>query len=78
MSHVFSDESEDESVDDLDSSFILSESETEDDGNEPELYGDDRRIKCKAFIVFWSSLIMLFNRCFTYFDKFVKANLTTS
>ena len=59
-----SDESDDEPSKDLDRSFVLSD-EDSDDQEEPN--ANKNIIKCLAFIVFWSSLVTLFARCFTYF-----------
>ena len=68
---VYSDEIDNESIDDMDSSFVLSESDSsscsEFDSNDNK---DDT--KGNAFIVFWSSLTILFGKCFTFFDKSVK------
>ena len=58
-----SDESDDEPSKDLDRSFVLSD-EDSDDQEEPNA---NKNIKCSAFIVFWSSLVTLFARCFTCF-----------
>ena len=41
-------------------SIVLSESESEFDSN-----GNEDDIKITSFIVFWSSLIILFRKCFT-------------
>ena len=41
-------------------SIILSESESDFDSN-----GNEDDIKITSFIVFWSSLIILFRKCFT-------------
>ena len=59
-----SDESDDEPSKDLDRSFVLS-NEDSDDQEEPN--ANKNIIKCSAFIVFWSSLVTLFARCFTCF-----------
>ena len=59
-----SNESDDESSKDLDRSFVLSDKDC-DDQEEPN--ANKNIIKCSAFIVFWSSLVTLFARCFTYF-----------
>ena len=68
---VYSDESDNESINDVDSSFVLSESDSSScsdfDSNDNK---DDT--KSTAFIAFWSSLIILFGKGFTCFDKFVK------
>ena len=68
---VYSDESDNESFDDMDSLFVLSESDSSScshfDSNDNK---DDT--KSTAFIVFWLSLIILFGKCFTCFDKSVK------
>ena len=58
-----SDESDDEPSKDLDRSFVLRD-EDSDDQEEPNA---NKNIKCSAFIVFWSSLVTLFARCFTCF-----------
>ena len=59
---VYSDESDNESIDDMDSSFVLSESDSSScsdfDSNDNN---DDT--KSTAFIVFWSSLVILFGKC---------------
>ena len=59
-----SNESDDEPSKDLDRSFVLSD-EDSDDQEEPN--ANKNIIKCLAFIVFWSSLVTLFARCFTCF-----------
>ena len=68
---VYSDESDNKSIDDMDSSFVLSEGDASScsdfDSNDNK---DDT--KSTAFIVFWSSLIILFGKCFTCFDKSAK------
>ena len=58
-----SNERDDEPSKDLDRSFVLSD-EDSDDQEEPSA---NKNIKCSAFIVFWSSLVTLFARCFTCF-----------
>ena len=68
---VYSDEGDNESINDVDSSFVLSKSDSSScsdfDSNDNK---DDT--KSTAFIVFWSSLIILFGKGFTCFDKSVK------
>ena len=68
---VYSNESDNESIDDMDSSFVLSESDSSScsdfDSNDNK---DDT--KSTTFFVFWSSLVILFGKCFTCFDKSVK------
>ena len=68
---VYLDEGDKESIDDMDSSFVLSESDSSScshfDSNDNK---DDT--KSTAFIVFWPSLIILFEKCFTSFDMPVK------
>ena len=68
---VYSDESDDESINDVNSSFVLSKnngsSSSDFDSNDNK---DDT--KSTAFIAFWLSLIILFGKCFTCFDKSVK------
>ena len=59
-----SDESDDEPSKDLERSFVLSD-EDSDDQEQPN--ANKNIIKCSAFIVFWSSLVTLFARCFTCF-----------
>ena len=68
---VYSDESDNESIDDMDSSFVLSES---DSSNCSDFDSNDNKdnTKSTAFIVFWSSLTILFGKCFTCFYKSVK------
>ena len=69
--NIYSDESDNESIDDMNSSFVLSKSDSSScsdfDSNDNK---DDA--KSMAFIAFWSSLIILFGKCFTCFDKSVK------
>ena len=50
---VYSDENDNKSI-------VLSESESDFDSN-----GNEDDIKITSFIVFWSSLIILFGKCFT-------------
>ena len=50
---VYSDENDNKSI-------VLSESESDFDSN-----GNEDDIKITSFIVFWSSLIILFRKCFT-------------
>ena len=68
---VYSHDSVNESIDDMDSSFILSESDSSScsdfDSNDNE-----HDTKNTVFVVFWSFLIILLGKCFTYFDKSVK------
>ena len=59
-----SDESDDEPSKDLDRSFVSSDKDS-DDQEEPN--ANKNIIKCSAFIVFWSSLVTLFAKCFTCF-----------
>ena len=68
---VYSVEKDNESIDDMNSSFVLSES---DRGSCSDFHSKDNKndTKSTAFIVFWSSLIILFGKCFTCFDKSVK------
>ena len=58
---VYSDESDNESVDDMDSSFVLSESDSSNCSDFDSNDNKDHR-KSTAFIVFWSSLIILFGK----------------
>ena len=71
ISQKYSDESDNESSDNMDSSFVLSESDSSSckdfDSNDNK---DDT--KSTAFLVFWLSLIILIGKCFTCFDKSVK------
>ena len=68
---VYSDESDNDSINDVDSSFVLSESDScccsDFDSNDNK---DDT--KSIVFIVFWSSLIIFFGKYFTCFDNSVK------
>ena len=68
---VYSDKSDNKSIDDMDSSFVLSESDSSScidfDSNDNN---DDT--KSAVFTVFWSSLIILFGKCVTCFDNSVK------
>ena len=68
---VYSDESDNKSVDDMDLSFVLSES---DSSSCSDFDSNDNKYDTKTtvFIVFWSSLVILFGKCFTCFDKSVK------
>ena len=68
---VYSDESDNKSVDDMDSSFVLSES---DSSSCSDFNSNDNKddMKSTAFIVSWWSLIILFGNCFTCFDKSLK------
>ena len=68
---LYSDESDNESIDDMDSSFVLSES---DSSSCSDFDSNDNKDETKsmAFIVFWSSLIILFRKCFTCFEKSIK------
>ena len=68
---VFSDESNNESIDDMDSSFVLSEN---DSGICSDFDSNDNKddTKSTVFIALWSSLIILFGKCFTCFDESVK------
>ena len=50
---VYSDENDNKSI-------VLSESESDFDSN-----GNEDDIEITSFIVFWSSLIILFRKCFT-------------
>ena len=70
---VYSDESYNESIDDMGSSFVLSESDSSScsDFNSNDNEGDTKSMA----LVFWSSLIILFGKCFTCFDKPVKITL---
>ena len=68
---VYSDQSDNESIDDMDSSFALSKKDSSScsnfDSNDNKDY-----TKSATFIVFWSTLIILFGKCFTCFDKSIK------
>ena len=68
---VYSDESENEWIDDMDSSFVFSESES---STCSDFHSNNNKddTKSTAFIFFWSSLIILFGRCFTCFGKSLK------
>ena len=68
---VYSDESDNESIDDMDSSFVLSESDSSSCSNFDSNDNKDDT-KSTVFIVFWSSLVILFGKCFTCFDNSVK------
>ena len=56
---------------DLGSSFIATESSDSDDNLGNNDTEKNNGIKHSAFIVFWSSLMTLFSRCFTCFGKIV-------
>ena len=58
---VYSDESDNESIDDMDSSFVLSESGSSNCSDFDSNDNKDYR-RNTAFIVFWSSLIILFRK----------------
>ena len=68
---VYSDESDNESIDDMDSSFVLPES---DSNSCSDFDSNDNKndTRSTAFIVFWSSLVILFRNRFTCFDKSLK------
>ena len=68
---VYSDESDNESVDDMDSLFVLSES---DSSSSSDFDSNDNKddTKSTTFIVFWLSLIILFGKCFACFDESIK------
>ena len=68
---VYSDESDYESIYDIDSSFVLFESDSSSCSNFDSNDNKDDT-KSTAFIVFWPSLIIVFRKCFTCFDKSVK------
>ena len=68
---VYSDESDNKSVDYMDSSFVLSESDSS-SCSDFNSNGNKDDTKSTAFIVSWWSLIILFRKCFTCFDKSVK------
>ena len=68
---VYSDESDNESINDVDSSFVLSESDSSSCSNF-DSNGNKDDTKSTSFIVFCSSLIIFFGKCFTCFDKSVK------
>ena len=68
---VYSHESVNESIDDMDSSFVLSESDSSSGSNFDSNDNKDDT-ESAAFIVFWSSLIIRFEKYFTCFDKSVK------
>ena len=61
---VYSDEKDNESIDDMNSSFVLSESDRSSCSDFDSKDNKDDT-KSAAFIVFWSSLIILFRKCFT-------------
>lgn len=65
------DVSDEEPPHDLDSSFIATESSDSDDNLGNNDTEKNNGIKHSAFIVFWSSLMTLFSRCFTCFGKIV-------
>ena len=54
---------DDEPSKDLDQSSVLSDKDSDDQ----EEHNANKNIKCLAFIIFWSSLVTLFARCFTCF-----------
>ena len=68
---VYSGEIDNESIDDMGSSFVLSES---DSSSCSDFVSNDNKddTKSTAFIVFCSSLVILFGKCLTCFDKSVK------
>ena len=68
---VYSDESDNKSVGDMDSLFVLSESYSSDCSNFDSNDNKDDT-KSTALIVLWLSLITFFGKCFTCFDKSVK------
>ena len=68
---VYSDESGNESIDDMDSSFVLSESDSS-SGSNFDSHDNKDDTESAAFIVSWSSLIIRFEKYFTCFDKSVK------
>ena len=72
---VYSDQSDNESIDDMDSSFVLSKKDSSScsnfDSNDNKDYTKSTT-KSTTFIVFWSTLIILFGKCFTCFDKSIK------
>ena len=70
-SQKYSDESDNESIDDMDSQFVLSESGTS-SCSDFDLNDSKDDTKSTAVIVFWSSLINFFGKCFTSFDKSIK------
>ena len=68
---VYSDEKDNQSIDVMDSSFVLSESDSSScsDFDSNDNKDDSKRT---AFIAFWPSLIILFGKCFSCFEKSVK------
>ena len=68
---IYSGESDNESIDDMDSLLVLSES---DRSSCSDFDSSDNKdgTKSTASVVFWSSLIILFRKCFTCSDKSVK------
>ena len=64
---VYSHEIENESINDVDSSFVLSESDSS-SCSDFDSNGNKDDTKSTEFIVFWSSLIIIFEKCFTFFD----------
>ena len=71
ISQKYSDESDNESSNNMDSSFVLSESDSS-SCNDFDSNNNKDDTKSTAFLVFWLSLIILIGKCFTCFHKSVK------